>query len=62
MPAVDQPFVEVDGREVDKDVIFHFSTTAWFTAATLPLLLSLHNNNKLYKKRGIINDNLQYIQ
>ena len=28
-PAVDQPFVEVDGKEVDKGVRFHFSTLVW---------------------------------
>jgi hypothetical protein len=37
---VDQPLVEVDGREVDKDVVFHLSTMAWFTAATLPSFIS----------------------
>ena len=52
-PAVDQPYVEVDGKEVDKGVIVPLSTLAWFPAATLPLLFSLYNNNKLYKKRGL---------
>jgi hypothetical protein len=62
MPAVDQPFVEVDGKEVDKMLMFHFSTLAWYTAATLPLLSSLHNNNKALQEKRIINDDLQYIQ
>ncbi len=52
-PAVDQPLVEVDGRKVDKMFSFHFSTMAWFTAATLPLLLSFTSQNSLYNKRGI---------
>ena len=52
-PAVDQPSVEVDGKEVDNDVVVPLSTLARSTAATLPLLFSLYNNNKLYKKRGL---------
>ena len=52
-PAVDRPSVEVDGKEVDKGVVTPLTTLARSTAATLPLLFSLHNNNKLYKKRGI---------
>ncbi len=54
MPAVDQPFVEVGGREVDKMVCFHFSIMAWSPAATLPTFISTNNNNWLYKKRGQI--------
>jgi hypothetical protein len=37
---VDQPFVEVDGKEVDKVLMFHLSTLAWSPAATLPSLLA----------------------
>ncbi len=39
-PAVDQPFVEVEGKEVDKSVVIPPSTLAWSPAATLPLILS----------------------
>jgi hypothetical protein len=50
---VDQPLVEVDGREVDKDVVFHLSTMAWFTAATLPLLLAYTTTTQaLQEKRN----------
>jgi hypothetical protein len=53
MPAVDQPFMEVDGKEVDKMFVFHFSTMAWYTAATLPLLLSFTRNSAYATKRNI---------
>jgi hypothetical protein len=58
---VDQPFVEVDGKEVDKGVIVPLSTLAWFPAATLPLLLSLTRNTAYTTKRNN-NDEIQYIQ
>ena len=41
MPAVDQPFGEVDGSEVDKMLCLHFSIMAWFTAAMLSSFISL---------------------
>jgi hypothetical protein len=41
---VDQPVVEVDEREVDKDVVVPLSTLAWSPAATLPLLFSFTRN------------------
>ncbi len=53
-PAVDQPLVEVDGREVDKMVCCSLSTMAWSPAATLPSFIRSNNNNWLYKKRGLI--------
>jgi hypothetical protein len=53
---VDQPLVEVDGREVDK-MLFHLPTMAWFTAATLPLLLSFTRNSAYTRKEEI-----QYVQ
>ena len=49
-PAVDQPFVEVDGKEVDKGVVIPLTTLAWSTAATLPLLLSLTSNTAYTRK------------
>ena len=60
-PAVDQPFVEVDRREVDKGVVVPLSTLAWYTAAMLPLLLSFTRNTAYPTKRNN-NDDLQYIQ
>jgi hypothetical protein len=53
-PAVDQPFMEVDGREVDEMLCCSLSTMAWSPAATLPSFISPNNNNWLYKKRGQI--------
>ena len=44
MPAVDRPSVEVDGKEVDKVMLFHLSTLARSPAATLPLLFSFTSN------------------
>ena len=44
MPAVDQPYVEVDGKEVDKGVVCTLPTLAWSPAATLPLLFSFTSN------------------
>jgi hypothetical protein len=38
MPAVDQPSIDVDGREVDKICYIPLPTMAQSTAATLPLL------------------------
>ena len=52
MPAVDRPFVEVDGKEVDKVLMLHLSTLARSPAATLPSFISSNNKYKLYKKRG----------
>jgi hypothetical protein len=49
MPAVDQPFVEVDGREVDKMFKFHFSTMARSPAATLSSFIKLNKKHSLYK-------------
>ena len=51
MPAVDQPFGEVDGREVDKMLCLHFSIMAWFTAATLSSFINL-SKQQIYTKRG----------
>ncbi len=51
-PAVDQPLAEVDGRKVDKMLVSHLSTMAWFTAATLPSFIKLNKKYSLYKKRG----------
>jgi hypothetical protein len=44
--------VEVDGKKVDKMFVFHFSTLAWSTAATLPLLLSFTRNSAYTRKEG----------
>ena len=41
MPAVDQPFVEVDGKEVDKVFMLHLSTLARSPAATLSSFINL---------------------
>ncbi len=60
-PAVDHPVGGVDEREVDKDVVFHFTIIAWSTAAMPPLLLA-STTIKLYKKRGVIKGDLQHIQ
>jgi len=43
-PAVDRPSLEVDGKEVDKVMLFHLSTLARSPAATLPLLFSFTSN------------------
>ena len=51
-PAVDQPFVEVDRREVDKMLKYTLPTLAWYTAATLPLLLSFTRNTAYPTKRN----------
>jgi hypothetical protein len=40
MPAVDRPVVELDGREVDKDVRIPLPICTGPTATTLYLLLS----------------------
>ncbi len=61
-PAVDQPLAEVDRREVDKMLMFHFSTMAWSHSYHASSFISLYNSNKLYKKRGMYNDEIQYIQ
>ena len=55
MPAVDQPLVEVDRREVDKMLLFHLPTMAWSLAATLPSFIKLTQDKQLYKKRGQMN-------
>jgi hypothetical protein len=62
MPAVDQPVIEVDRREVDKDVMFHFTIITWSTAAMLFSFISLSNKHNLYKKREHLHNDLQYIQ
>ena len=50
-PAVDRPFVEVDGKEVDKGVVIPLSTLARSPAATLPLLFSLIQKNISYTRK-----------
>jgi hypothetical protein len=50
-PAVDQPSVGVDGREVDNDVVVPLPTMAWSTATMLPLLLSQTTTKPLEEKR-----------
>jgi hypothetical protein len=60
-PAVDRPSLEVDGKEVDKVLLFHLSTLARSPAATLPLLLSFTRNTAYTTKRNN-NDEIQYIQ
>ena len=61
MPAVDQPVVEVDERKVDKMLASHLPTMAWSPAAPLPSFIKLKQNNQLYKKRGILHGDLQYV-
>ncbi len=61
-PAVDQPFVEVDGKEVDKMECFHSPTLVWYTAATPPLLLSFTSQTSLYNKRGTTTMKYSYVQ
>jgi hypothetical protein len=46
---------------VDKMLLFTLPMLAWYTAATLPLLLSFTSNTAYVTKRNI-NDDLQYIQ
>ncbi len=53
MPVVDQPFVEVDGKEVDKMFVFHFSTMAWSHSGHAALFYYPNNNKRLYKRRGM---------
>ena len=50
-PAVDQPFVEVDGKEVDKMFVSTLPTLARSTAATLPSFINL-SKQQIYTKRG----------
>ncbi len=60
-PAVDQPLVEADGREVDKMFSFHFSTMAWSPAAMLPSFIKLKQQQMALQEKRTINDDLQYI-
>ncbi len=54
MPAVDQPVVEVDRREVDKMSVSHLSTMAWSRAATLSSFIKLTQQQlALQEKRTI---------
>ncbi len=53
MPAVDQPSVEVDEREVDKDVVVPLSTMAWFHSCHASSFIKLYKTISLYNKRGI---------
>ena len=62
MPAVDRPSVEVDGKEVDRVLIFHLSTLARSPAATLPSFISPNRNTKALQEKRTINDIIQYIQ
>ena len=61
-PAVDQPFVEVDGKEVDNDVVSTLPTLARSPAATLPSFISPNRYTKALQEKRTINDILQYIQ
>jgi hypothetical protein len=61
MPAVDQPLVEVDGREVDKMLVTHLPTMAWSQLPPCHLLLSLNNKTLALQEKRIIQDDLQYV-
>jgi len=61
MPAVDQPFVEVDGMEMDKMFSFHFSTMARSTAATLPSFIKLKQQQTALQEKRTITGDLQYV-
>ncbi len=62
MPAVDQPVAKVDVKQVRERMLFLSLRSTWSTAATLPLLLYPKQNERIYKQRGIIKGDLQYIQ
>ncbi len=61
MPAVDQPLVEVDGREVDKMLVFHFSTMARSQLPCCPLLLSFKQQQTALQEKRTITGDLQYV-
>jgi hypothetical protein len=48
---VDQPSVEVDGREVDNDVVVPLPTMAWSTAASLLSFIKLKLQNKALQEK-----------
>ncbi len=52
MPAVDQPVVEVDGKDVDKDVVVPLTTLVWFHSCHAALFIKLNKKISLYKLRG----------
>ena len=51
-PAVDQPFVEVDGKEVDKMLVYTLPTLAWSHSCHASSFIKLYKKYSLYKKRG----------
>jgi hypothetical protein len=51
MPAVDQPLVEVDRREVDKMLVSHLPTMAWSPAATLPSFIKLQTMTNSFTRK-----------
>ncbi len=59
MPAVDQPVVEVDRREVDKMLVFHFSTMAWSPGATLLSFIQLTQQQWALQEKRTLYDDLQ---
>jgi hypothetical protein len=59
---VDQPFVEVDEREVDKMLMFHFSTMAWSHSCHTALFYKPKQQQLALQEKRTINDDLQYIQ
>ena len=61
-PAVDRPFVEVDGKEVEVGVVCTLPTLARSPAATLPSFISPNRNTKALQEKRTINDVSQYIQ